>query len=119
LHPGKMGSPPHVHSEEEEVFVILDGDATLELWPAPTRAARGAVREEMPVRPGHVIARPPGSGVGHSFRAGENGVTMLIYGTRKPNDMCFYPRSNKIFFRGLGVIGRVEPLEYDDGERDD
>jgi hypothetical protein len=30
--------------------------------------------------------------------------------------MCFYPRSNKINFRGLGVIGRIEPLEYFDGE---
>jgi hypothetical protein len=30
--------------------------------------------------------------------------------------MCFYPRSNKISFRGLGVIARVERLEYWDGE---
>ena len=30
---------------------------------------------------------------------------MLIYGTRKPNDMCWYPRSHKISWRGLGVIG--------------
>jgi uncharacterized cupin superfamily protein len=29
---------------------------------------------------------------------------MLIYGTRKPNDMCFYPRDNKVSFRGLGVV---------------
>ena len=41
---------------------------------------------------------------------------MLIYGTRKPNDMCWYPRSNKIFWRGLGVIGRIEALDYMDGE---
>ena len=44
---------------------------------------------------------------------------MLIYGTRKPNDMAYYPRSNKIGFRGLGVIARVEPLAYGDGEPDD
>ncbi len=30
--------------------------------------------------------------------------------------MCFYPRSNKISFRGLGVIGRLERLDYWDGE---
>ena len=41
---------------------------------------------------------------------------MLIYGTRRPNDMCWYPRSSKIYWRGLGVIGRIEALEYDDGE---
>ncbi len=64
------------------------------------------------MRPGHVIARPPGTGVGHAFRAGDGGLTMLIYGTRKPNDMAYYPRSNKIAFRGLGVIGRIEALDY-------
>ena len=41
---------------------------------------------------------------------------MLVYGTRRPNDMCFYPRSNKIAWRGLGVMGRVEHLGYFDGE---
>jgi uncharacterized cupin superfamily protein len=44
---------------------------------------------------------------------------MLVYGTRKPSDLAFYPRSNKISFRGLGVIGRVEPVAYMDGEPDD
>ena len=44
---------------------------------------------------------------------------MLIYGTRKPNDMCWYPRSNKIAWRGLGVIGRIEVLDYFDGEPED
>jgi uncharacterized cupin superfamily protein len=52
----------------------------------------------------------------HSFLAGEHGLTMLIYGTRKPNDMCWYPRSSKIAWRGLGVIGRIEALDYSDGE---
>ena len=71
LAPGSRGSPSHCHSEEEEIFVILDGDATLELWPAPV--ARGAEREDIPLRPGHVIARPPGSRVGHAFRAARTG----------------------------------------------
>jgi uncharacterized cupin superfamily protein len=119
ISPGKIGSVPHCHSEEEEIFVILEGSATLHLWPSPARADRGAVREEHELRPGHVVARPPGTGVSHWFRAGDAGCTMLIYGTRKPNDMCFYPRSNKISWRGLGVIARVEHLDYWDGERDE
>jgi uncharacterized cupin superfamily protein len=110
LTPGHRGSVPHCHSAEEEVFVILDGTATLELWPS------GGEIEETPLRAGHLIARPPGSGVSHSFRAGPDGVTMLVYGTRDPNDMCWYPRSNKIKWRGLGVIGRIEALDYSDGE---
>jgi uncharacterized cupin superfamily protein len=119
LAPGGRGSPPHCHSEEEEIFVILEGAATLHLWPSPTGLAAGQQREAIPLRPGHVVARPPGSRVAHSFRAGPDGVAMLIYGTRKPNDMAWYPRSNKIFWRGLGVIGRIESLEYDDGEPED
>jgi uncharacterized cupin superfamily protein len=117
--PGKIGSVPHCHSDEEEVFVILEGSATLHLWPSPLREQRGAVREEHALRPGHVVARPPGTGVSHWFRAGDDGCTMLIYGTRSTNDMCFYPRSSKIAWRGLGVIGRIEALEYGDGEPDD
>ncbi len=116
LAPRKMGSVPHCHSEEEEIFVVLEGSATLHLWPSPGRAERGAEREEHPLRPGHVVARPPGTGVSHFFVAGADGCAMLVYGTRKPNDMCFYPRSNKISWRGLGVIGRVEHLDYFDGE---
>ncbi len=101
------------------MFVILEGDGTLELWPSPVREARGARREDIPLRPGHVIARPSGTGIAHSFLAGPDGLTMLIYGTRRPNDTAWFPRSSKIYWRGLGVIGRIESLEYADGEPDD
>jgi uncharacterized cupin superfamily protein len=120
LDPGARGSVPHCHSEEEEIFVMLEGEGTLHLWPSPSFAAgTGAQKEEIPIRAGHVVARPPATRVSHWFRAGENGLTMLIYGTRRPNDICWYPRSNKIAWRGIGVIGRIEVLEYDDGEPDD
>ena len=116
LSPGKMGSVPHCHSEEEEIFVILEGSATLHLTPSPGRADRGVRPEEHELRPGHVVSRPPGTGVSHYFIAGPDGCAMLVYGTRKPNDMAYYPRSNKIGWRGIGVIGRVEHLDYWDGE---
>ena len=120
LDPGTRGSVPHCHSEEEEIFVILEGEGTLHLWPSPSFAAgTGTEREAIPIRAGHVVARPPATRVSHWFRAGHDGLTMLIYGTRKPNDMCWYPRSNKIAWRGLGVIGRIEVLDYFDGEPDD
>jgi uncharacterized cupin superfamily protein len=119
LDPGRRGSPPHCHSEEEEVFVILDGACTLELWPSPVLASRGEVYRKVALRPGHLVSRPPGSKLAHSFLAGGDGVTMLIYGTRKPNDVAWFPRSNKIYWRGLGVIGRIEALEHSDGEPED
>jgi uncharacterized cupin superfamily protein len=50
---------------------------------------------------------------------GEDGVTYLAYGTREPNDIAYYPRSNKVYFRGVGLMTRLEQLDYDDGEPDD
>ena len=117
--PGRLSGPPHCHSADEEVFVVLAGSGTLELWPSPVAAGHGAQREEVPVGTGHVVARPPSSGVAHAFRGGPEGVTLLAYGTNKPNDICFYPRSNKLYWRGVGVIARVDPLDYRDGEPDD
>ncbi len=104
--PGKDATPPHCHSQEEEIFVVLDGDGVLVLDD----------EGQTPVRRGHVVSRPAGTGVAHQFRAGQAGLTFLAYGTREPGDMCYYPRSNKISFRGLGVIGRLERLDYWDGE---
>ena len=75
--------------------------------------------ETHPVRRGSVVARPPGTGVAHTFRAGGDGLTLLAWGTREPNDICWYPRSQKIFWRGVGVIARVETLDYWDGEEVD
>ena len=108
--PGKLNVAPHCHSAEEEIFVVLDGEGDLLLWEAD------GVTEHA-VQRGSVVARPPGSGIAHSFRAGEQGMTLLMYGTRDPNDICFYPRSGKVFFRGVGLIARLgESLDYWDGE---
>jgi uncharacterized cupin superfamily protein len=118
LPPGEEGAPPHCHSAEEELFVILDGEGELELWakPDPGTQLQTEPAERHPVRRGHVVSRPPGTRVPHSFRAGDRGLTYLAYGTKDPNDICWYPRSNKVFLRGIGVIGRLELLDYFDGE---
>ena len=104
--PDKLATPPHCHSAEEELFVVLAGDGVLELGD-----------DKHALEPGHVVARPAGTGVAHAFRAGPGGLTFLAYGTREPNDFCFYPRSQKVFFRGLGLVARVERIDdYWDGE---
>jgi uncharacterized cupin superfamily protein len=113
LESGHEGAEPHCHSADEELFVILEGGGTLDLWPAPVRA-RDTQREQHQVRAGHVISRPPSTGVAHSFVAGPEGMTFLVYGTRRPNDVCYYPRSGSLYFRGLGFETRLEPLEPED-----
>ncbi len=102
---GKLANPPHCHSAEEELFVVLDGEGVVLLGD-----------EEHAVRRGSIVSRPPATRVAHAFRAGDEGLTYLAYGTREPNDIVYYPRSGKISFRGVGVIGRIERLDYWDGE---
>jgi uncharacterized cupin superfamily protein len=118
LEAGEEGAPPHCHSVEEEIYVVLEGEGELELWPTPQVVRGGGELERRPVRAGHVASFPAGGGVAHGIRAGEPGLTYLAYGTRSAADVCYYPRSNKIFFRGLGLIARLEDLAYDDGEPD-
>jgi uncharacterized cupin superfamily protein len=103
---GKTSGPFHAHSAEEEIFVVLDGSGTFDVWPD----------EQHDVRPGSIVAQPPGTGVAHTFRGGEEGLTFLAWGTREPNDICWYPRSRKMLWRGVRVIGRIEQLDYWDGE---
>ncbi|MDX6704142.1 MAG: hypothetical protein QOF26_4368 [Baekduia sp.] len=103
--PGTHGTPHHCHGAEEELFVVLGGDGVLRLGEDRHAVGRGSV-----------VARPPGTGVAHSFIAGESGLEYLGWGTREPNDICFYPDSGKVFLCGVGVIGRLEPADYWDGE---
>jgi uncharacterized cupin superfamily protein len=105
VEPGALTYPPHCHSTEEELFVVLDGEGTLLLGD-----------EEQPVRTGSVVARPPATAVAHAFRAGDEPLTLLAYGTREPSDICFYPRSGKVSIQGIGAIFRVQRVDYWDGE---
>ena len=107
--PGKLGSPPHCHSAEEEIFVVLAGTGEVLLWES------GEVVEHS-VGEGSVVCRPPGTGVPHAFRGGPDGLRLLMYGTRDPGDLCYYPRSGKVMFRGIALVGRIERLDYWEGE---
>lgn len=111
--PGKLVNPPHAHSAEEEIFVVLAGGGVLELWPHPRS---GGDHEEHPVREGSTVARRAGTGRAHTFRAGDGGLMLLAYGQRDPRDVTYYPRSNKLNVRGLGIIARLEQVDYWDGE---
>lgn len=103
--PGSLSYPPHCHSAEEELFVVLDGEGALLLGD-----------DEHPVRAGSVVARPPGTGIAHAFRAGDDPLTVLAYGTREPNDIAYYPRSGKVSLRGIDAIFHVTRVDYWDGE---
>jgi uncharacterized cupin superfamily protein len=104
--PGSLSYPPHCHSAEEELFVVIDGEGTVLLGD-----------DEHPVRAGSVVARPPGTGVAHAFRAGDGPMSVLAYGTCAPNDIAYYPRSGKVSLRGIDAMFHVTRVDYWDGER--
>jgi len=103
--PGAESYPPHCHSAEEELLVVVSGAGVLRLDD-----------EERPVEQGSVVARPAGTGVAHSFVAAGRGLSVLAYGERDPRDVCWYPRSQKLSIRGVGATFRVQRVEYWDGE---
>jgi len=106
------------------VLTVLDdaSRATLASQVVPTPDLCAAVRvfrlaAERWGLPARVYADRASIFDAHAFRAGSAGLTVLMYGTREPNDICFYPRSGKVFLRGVGVIARLgEQLDYWDGE---
>lgn len=118
--PGMLMNAPHSHSAEEEIFVVLEGNGTVTVWPhprsihEPDRWQGGTETHE--VRAGHTIASPAGRGRPLSLQAGDGGMRVLAYSTRNPNDITYYPRSGKVNIRGVGVIGRIDPTSYWDGE---
>jgi uncharacterized cupin superfamily protein len=105
LRPGGESAPPHCHSAVEELFVVLDGDGVLLL---------GSDEAEHPVRAGSIVGRPAGTGQAHGFRAGDDGLTVLMFSDKHPGDMTFYPRSGKVTLRGLGITFRPEIVPWAD-----
>ena len=103
----ESGAPAHCHSLEEELFVVLDGEGALELWPRG-----GGTPEPRPLDRGDVVSCLPGTGVAHALRAGPDGMTYLAYGTRETSDMCFYPESGRVSLRGLGIALRSPEIDH-------
>lgn len=66
---GATTYPEHDHSEDgqEEVFLVLEGDATLRAGDQDWRVERG-----------HVVHVPPG--IKRSWKPGDHGVTLLALG---------------------------------------
>ncbi len=114
LAPGKCGCPYHLHHAQEEMFVILEGTATLRV-----------ASEMLPVKAGDVIFIPPGPEYPHQIiNTSDAPLKYLSVSTMEVPEICEYPDSGKYLAEGsLGkpapfeIIGRRGPsLDYWDGE---
>ena len=85
------GWPRHCHAAEEELFVILSGTGTVRIGD-----------EEAPVRAGHVVSRPPGTGLAHSFRAGPDGLEYLVLRPAREQRHRLLPRLGQVLPGGRG-----------------
>jgi uncharacterized cupin superfamily protein len=101
---GKMACPPHEHSREEELFVVLAGSGA---W-----VHEG---ERTPLEPGDVVSALPARGA-HAIEAGPDGIEYLAISNRVPGDWCWYPESSKVLVEGLYLtpVDRIGNYYYGD-----
>lgn len=83
----------HSHSQQEEFFLILEGEGTLRLN-----------SETLPVKKGDFIAKTGGKGIAHTFyNSGTDKLVILDVGTIEPEDTCYYPDEDVYLHKSNGV----------------
>lgn len=115
LPPGKRGCPYHFHYEEEEMFIVLEGEGTLRV-----------AGEMLPVREGDIMFIPPGPDYPHQIlNTSDKPLKFLSISTMANTEICEYPDSGKygVFTSPDGPLlaGRrmhrpKDDLDYWDGE---
>lgn len=87
LLPGRRTSFLHAHSHEEELVYVISGTCVVRI------VEPGSEAQEIPLRAGHAVSFPPGTGIGHSFiNRGQQECTLFVIGERRPDtDGVFYP----------------------------
>jgi uncharacterized cupin superfamily protein/glyoxylase-like metal-dependent hydrolase (beta-lactamase superfamily II) len=110
--PGKICVPMHGHTAEEELYIVMEGTATIRL-----------PRGEFPIRKGDFIALPVGERAAHSIRNDtKEKCVVLALANIDLSDCCFYPDSDKLLMargimrRMVSGAGGVD-LDYWHGEK--
>lgn len=112
LSPGKRSCPYHFHHGEEELFYVLSGRGQLRQGDADGE------EELIELAAGDFASFPPGTGIAHQFHAHtDETFVYLALSNQVKGDVCEYPDSNKILFRGTRhMVSREPKLKYFDGE---
>jgi uncharacterized cupin superfamily protein len=86
LLPGRRSSFTHAHEHEEEFVYVIAGTCHVRL------IEPGGEPREVPLRAGHGVAFPAGTGIAHCFvNHGTEECVLLVIGERKPGvDRWFY-----------------------------
>lgn len=106
LPPGARFCPLHSHDKEEEVFYVLDGAPTI-------RTLRGSLE----LRPGDFMAFPTGDRGAHQVRnESAADCALLLFGANDPDEVAYYPDSQKVLVRRRRLMMREARIEYFEGE---
>ncbi len=102
LAPGKRGCPYHLHHAQEEMFVILEGHATLRV-----------AGEMLAVKTGDVIFVPAGPDYPHQIiNTSDAPLKYLSISTMETPEICEYPDSGK--YLAEGSLASAKPFELVD-----
>ncbi|MCX6373708.1 MAG: cupin domain-containing protein [Actinobacteria bacterium] len=97
IEPGQRSTPAHVHDLEEEIFYVLGGDGLSWQDGTTCRVAAGDCIV-------HVAA-----GAAHTLIAGDEGLDVLAFGTRRPAPVTRLPRAGVAWLGGDWVEIGGEP----------
>ena len=96
IEPGRLSTPPHSHGASEEIFFVLAGSGlswqdgeVYEVWSGDC-LVHVADHEE------------------HTLLAGEEGLDVVVFGTRHPTELGWLPRSQAIRLGWPWVQGRTD-----------
>ena len=97
IDPGRLSTPPHSHGASEEIVFVLGGSG----WSWQDE-------QVYELRPGDCVVHLADHEE-HTLRGGPDGLDVLIYGTRRPTEIGWLPRSRGRSVRlalGRGADGR-------------
>ena len=94
---GMRSTPVHVHHDEEEIYVVLEGSGLL--W------QDGSTCD---VRAGDVIVEVA-ERAAHTFIAGDDGLELLTYGTRAAAPTALLPRAGVAWLGPMWIEPAAEP----------
>ena len=107
LYPGKFSYPYHFHRNAEELFVILEGEATL-------RSPKGY----QTILKGDIIFFEEGpSGTHQLYNHGDEQLVYIDLRTKANIDVCEYPDSGKInILPAMDIFEQGSKVPYYSGE---
>ena len=104
--PGKFAIPYHFHHHVEELFLILEGEATLR-----QHDHRRIVKQ------GDLLFFPTGPEGAHQlYNHSDKPVKYLDLTTTSERDICEYPDTDKMLVQEVGCFQKKDKVDYWKGE---